>query len=60
MCDITNIHWDNFVTWARRNGIEFRHPEDYGPFWKCWYEAIGSVTAEHKDEKVVVCVVEDL
>ena len=55
MCDKTGEHWDNFVEYAREHGIEFRHPEDYEPWWKCWYSDIKSVNvAEHKDEKVPV------
>ena len=46
MCDKTSKHWESFVVWARNNGIEFRHPEDYGMWWKCWYAA---ATSEKED-----------
>ena len=50
MCEKTGTHWDNFVKWARDHGVEFRHPEDYEPWWKCWYSAVNSIATEHKDE----------
>lgn len=51
MCTKTGKHWEAFVEWARNNGVEFRHPEDYEPWWKCWYDAIKSASADHKDEE---------
>jgi len=44
MCDKTGEYWESFVQWAIKNGIEFRHPDDYEPWWRCWYNAIQSVT----------------
>ena len=55
MCEKTGKHWEDFVKYARDNGIEFRHPEDFEPWWKCWYNAIKSANmAVHKDEKLEV------
>lgn len=64
MCTKDGENWEKFVEYARMNGIEFRFPEDYEPFWKCWNEAIKSVSVEgskkdakpavHRDEKVEV------
>jgi len=51
MCDKIGKHWDDFVEYARKEGIEFRHLEDYEPFWKCWMTAVHSVGAVHKDEQ---------
>ena len=48
MYEKTGELWEEFVKYARNNGIEFRLPEDYEPYWKCWY------TAVHKDEKLEV------
>lgn len=52
MCAKTGIHWERFVEWAKKHSVEFRFPEDYEPWWKCWYDAVQSVTKEanHKDE----------
>lgn len=55
MYDKIGKHWDSFIEYARDNGIEFRHPEDYEPFWKCWMTAIDTVLAEHHCERVSVC-----
>jgi len=58
MCEKTGTHWDNFVIWARDNGIEFRHPEDFEPWWHCWYNAVKSTVATHKDENIPTTGVE--
>ena len=44
MCAKTGIDWERFVEWAKRHDIEFRFPEDYEPFWRCWL-SFWSVTA---------------
>ena len=54
MCAKTGELWDQFVIWARKSGIEFRHDEDYEPWWVCWYQGAQAATATHKDEQEAV------
>ncbi len=63
MCKKEGENWEKFVDFAIKElGIEFRFPEDYEPFWKCWCAAVDSLSdkkinvdpAVHKDEKVRV------
>jgi hypothetical protein len=54
MCAKTGKYWDQFIEWAKAHAVEFRHEDDLETWWRCWYDAIQSVTAEHQDEKIPV------
>lgn len=28
--------WKGFVSWAKRNGVDLKHKEDWEPWWECW------------------------
>ncbi|HUU40511.1 MAG TPA: hypothetical protein VMW42_06210 [Desulfatiglandales bacterium] len=52
MCLKTGILWEKFVLWARSHGIEFRFPEEYDKYWKCYFDAV-MAERENKNMEVI-------